>query len=175
MPSDFVLQLLSARTARALLFASALGLALTTAAVAETPAGPGTVFGSVEAAALDALHYAALRQAGAHRELGGAISATAGGYTYAAPEVGGRDRVKVRLGRGDVAWYYTHGSRGNAVEDRLNETLSRADLRMVDRIDPQRRPLFVGTPSGRVLRYGEGRLAVVKRDPAQLAERSVKR
>ena len=60
---------------------------------------------------------------------------------------------------------------GDAQEDRLNESLSRADLRMVDRIDPQRRPLFVRTPSGRVLRYGEGRLAVVTRAPAKLAQR----
>jgi hypothetical protein len=169
MPSDLVLRLLSARTARAVLLASALGFALTTASIAETAAGPGTIFASVEAAALDALQYAALRQAGAHRELGGAISATAGGYSYAEPRVGSRDGVAVKLGANDVAWYYTHGARSNALEDRLNEGLSRRDLRMVDHVDPRRRPLFVRTPSGRVLRYGDGRLAVVTRPAPKLA------
>jgi hypothetical protein len=169
MPSDLVPRLLPSRTARAVLLASALGFALTTASIAETAAGPGTVFASVEAAALDALHYAALRQAGAHRELGGAISAAAGGYTYAEPSVGTRDGVAVRLGADNVAWYYTHGARGNALEDRLNEGLSRRDRRMVDHVDPKRRPLFVRTPSGRVLRYGDGRLAVVTRPTPKLA------
>jgi hypothetical protein len=159
-----------ARVARTLLLGSALGFALTTHSIAGSPKGPGAVFPTVEAAALDALHYATQQQAGSWRELGGAITRTAGGYSYTAPVTGTEDGVRLTLRDGDAGWYYTHGARRDAELDRLNEQIAQRDRQMVDRVDPQHRPLFVRTPSGRVLRYGDGRLADLTRPAARVAE-----
>jgi hypothetical protein len=172
MSSHSVIRSTPPRAARALFVSCAIGFTLTTGAVAEAPSGPGAVFASIEAAALDALHFAAQQQGASQRELGGAIAAVAGGYRYGAPVVGDRSGVSVKLTAGDVAWYYTHGPRRDGQENRLNEALSPRDRRMVDRLDPRHRPLFVRTPSGRVLRYGDGRLAVVTSKPAKLAQRA---
>lgn len=169
--SQFPSRFEPARSARRALAASAIGFALTSASIAEPPAGPGAVFASVEAAALDALQFAALQQGDSRRELGGAIERTERGYRYGAPRVGSAEGVRVALRSEHVAWFYTHGARADAEENRLNEGLSRRDRQMVDRIDPRHRPLFVRTPSGRVLRYGDGRLAVVGRAPAKVAQR----
>lgn len=168
MISDSILRLLPPRTARTLLLAGSLGFAAA-AAHAAPPAGPGTVFDSVEAAATDALRFAVKRQAGAKRELGGAITRVAGGFTYAPPIAGTKHGVRVRLGKHDVAWYYTHGRRDRGAIDALNENVSLRDREMVDRHDPKRRPLFISTPSGRILRYGDGRLAEITPIPARAA------
>jgi hypothetical protein len=160
MPSDSIYRLLTPRTARSLLLATAIGFVLTASAVAEAPSGPGAVFDSVEAAATDALHFAAAHKGGSRREWGGAISRVPGGFSYEAPTPGSRDGVRLSLGGEHVAWYYTHGPRDRE-SDRLNESVSRRDQQMVDRVDPQNRPLFVLTPSGRLIRYADRRLAVV--------------
>ena len=171
MSNDLVLRLLSPRTARWVLLASAVGLALAASVQAGERAatGPGTVFASVEAAAADALRFAAARST-SQRELGGTISRVDGGFSYAAPEAGDRDGVQLRLGREDVAWYYTHGTRdGGREEDRLNEGISQRDRAMVDRVDPAHRPLFVSTPTGRLLRYQGERLAVLSTASLRIA------
>jgi hypothetical protein len=160
MLSDSIYRLMTARTARTVLLATAIGFGLTASSVAETPSGPGTVFESVEAAAADALSFAAAHKGGSQREWGGAISRVAGGFSYEAPTPGDADGVQLALGGEHVAWYYTHGPR-DAESDRLNENVSRRDRQMVDRVDPQHRPLFVLTPSGRLIRYADRRLAVV--------------
>ncbi len=168
MLSDKVLRLLPPRTVRTLLLAGSLGFGAA-AALAAPPAGPGTVFDTVEGAATDALRFAVKRQAGAKREYGGAITRVAGGFTYAAPAAGTKHGVRVKLGKQDVAWYYTHGRRDRGEIDALNENVSQRDREMVDRLDPRRRPLFVSTPSGRILRYGDGRLAEITPIPARAA------
>jgi Domain of unknown function (DUF4329) len=160
MPSDSIYRLLTPRTARSLLLATAIGFVLTAAAVAEAPRGPGAVFASVEAAATDALQFAAVHKGDSRREWGGAISRVAGGFSYEAPTPGDADGVRLALGAEHVAWYYTHGPR-DAETDRLNENLSRRDRQMVDRVDPQHRPLFVLTPSGRLIRYADRRLVAL--------------
>ena len=152
-----------------LLIAGAAALAPPAAALAEPPAGPGAVFPTIEAAALDALRFAAQQPDARRIELGGTIVIASGGYSYPPPQRGNRHGISVRIGASDVAWYYTHGARGDAHEDALNETISARDRRMVDQVDPRRRALYVSTPSGRVLRYGEGRLAVVTRPAAKVA------
>jgi Domain of unknown function (DUF4329) len=160
MPSDSIYRLLTPRTARSLLLATAIGFVLSADAVAEAPSGPGTVFESVEAAAADALTFAAAHKGDSRREWGGAISRVDGGFSYEAPTPGSKAGVRLSLGSEHVAWYYTHGPR-DAETDRLNEDVSRRDRQMVDRVDPQHRPLFVLTPSGRLIRYADRRLAVV--------------
>lgn len=169
MLKDSIYHLLTPRTARTLLLASALGLGLAAAAQAEEPAGPGAVFPSVEAAATDALDFAAERKGSSLNEMGGAISRVAGGFSYAMPISGGRETVSVKLGEEHVAWYYTHGARDRGELDRLNERISARDRQMVDRVDPLHRPLFVSTPSGRVIRYRDGRLAELKRVSSRIA------
>jgi hypothetical protein len=161
MPSDSIYRLLPPRTARTLLLATAIGFALTASSMAETPRGPGAVFASVEAAASDALHFAAVHKGDSHREWGGTISRVAGGFSYEAPTPGDADGVRLALGGEHVAWYYTHGPR-DAETDRLNENVSRRDRQMVDRVDPQHRPLFVLTPSGRLIRYADRRLVALR-------------
>jgi hypothetical protein len=170
MLNDSIQRLLTPRTARTLLLASALGLALAASAGAEAPAGPGTVFPSLEAAAEDALRFAAAQKGDSWREWGGTIERVPGGYRYGMPVAGTQDGVRIALRDADAAWYYTHGARDEAVVDRLNEGVSRRDRRMVDRVDPRRRPLFVSTPSGQLLRYGDGRLAVVKPVVSRVAD-----
>jgi hypothetical protein len=161
MPSDSIYRLLPARTARTLLLATAIGFGLSASALAEAPSGPGAVFASVEAAATDALRFAAALKGNSHREWGGAIARVAGGFGYEAPTPGDADGVRIALGGEHVAWYYTHGPR-DGESDRLNESVSRGDRRMVDHVDPLHRPLFVLTPSGRVVRYADRRLVALR-------------
>jgi hypothetical protein len=170
MSRSLALPRLTSRSARTLLLGTALGFTLPVASIAGEAAGPGSVFPTIETAALDALAFAAEQQAGARRELGGTIVVSRGGYTYEPPRQGDRAGVTLVLGARDVAWYYTHGPRSEHAENVANERLSARDRRMVDRVDPQHRALFVRTPSGRVLRYGDGRLAVVTPKPLKVAK-----
>jgi hypothetical protein len=125
-------------------------------AAAETRAlearGPGAIFASIEAAAVDALTYAHLQARAAgdpERMRGGAIRASGTGYTYdevhvAAPLTA--HRVTYSLGPRDVARFATYPRDGHDV-NRINEGPSRSDRRSVDVIDPLHRPLYILHPS----------------------------
>ena len=137
---------------------SALVLALCTVvpAAAETQAlevrGPGAVFASIEAAAVDALTYAYLQAEAAHdTELmrGGTIHATRGGYSYGEIRVARplrANKIDLTLGPQDVARFHIY-PRGGYDANRINERPSRADRRSVDVIDPVHRPLYILHPS----------------------------
>jgi hypothetical protein len=125
--------------------------------------GPGTVFPSIEAAAIDALTYAylsaqALRDT--ERMRGGTIYATRGGYSYGEVHVAGplnAHRVSYTLAPGDVARFVIYPRDGDRDVDRGNERPSRADRRAVTFTDPLHRPLYILHPSLAIREYrGEG-------------------
>jgi len=145
------------RFAVILVLATALPM-LAQAGPDQTLYGPGHVFASVDAAAVDAL-------AMAHRDqrlgrtprlsIGGTVIAVDGGYTYGAFEVADPatpDELRLRLNDAVVAHFHTYPSQGKRV-DRLNEHHSSADRWVVDRLDSKRRPSYVLTPSLRVVVY----------------------
>ena len=155
----------------------ALAIALIGAspALAGTPAGevqlarPGApVFATVEAAAVNALRSAHQRAGGATegRLRFGTIYRSERGFRFSPPRrsLGSvwssrRPVLRLALGPADVATYIVHPRSGEAVLDRENESLHEGERRVVDELDAEGRPLFVLTPSLRVLRYGEGQVS----------------
>jgi hypothetical protein len=136
---------------------------------AVSSAGPDRVFPTVESAVRDAL-ASAVDEGGplAHRRLRlGTIRRVEGGFAWSAP-VRSRDvvtatrpmRVRLRLGPDDVAIYGLHPRSGRSELDRLNEGVSGSERRLVDEQDPLHRPLYILTPSRRILRYPDGPEAV---------------
>jgi hypothetical protein len=143
-------------------------------------AGPGSVFPSVQAAALDALAYAHLeaRPADWSRLRVGTIRRVADGYAYSAPR---RARavsplrtpsVRYRLRANDVARYVIppHGVR--ARRDRRDEAPSSKEMQIVDDLDPRHRPVYQLTPSLKVVRYQRGGPAIAI---ANLSDRGTSR
>jgi hypothetical protein len=125
--------------------------------------GPGMVFQSIEAAAIDALTYAYLQAQAAHdteRVRGGTIYRVGKGYSYGEVHVAGPQaayRVRYTLEPQDVARFTTYSPTGNRDVDRGNERPSRADRRSVSVVDPQHRPLYILHPSLVIREYqGEG-------------------
>ena len=120
--------------------------------------GHGYVFESVDQAAVDALalaHQNSLASGRPRLSRGGTIVAVEGGYTYhelvvAAP--GAPDSLRLQLHPDAVAHFHTYPSQGKGL-DRLNETHSPADRRVVDQSDSRHRPSYILTPSLRVVVY----------------------
>jgi len=124
--------------------------------------GPGVVFASIEAAAIDALTYAYLQAQAAHNtELmrGGTIYATRSGYTYGEIHVAKplrADQVTFTLKPQDVARFHIY-PRDRRYVNRANERPSRLDRRSVNVIDPLHRPLYILHPSLAIRAYrGQG-------------------
>jgi len=115
--------------------------------------GPGTVFSSIEAAAVDALTYAYLSgQAARSSKLmrGGTIHATSGGYSYGEIHVANPSsahRVTYTLKPQDVARFATYPQDLNRDVNRANERPSLVDRRAVSFNDPLHRPLYILHPS----------------------------
>ena len=125
--------------------------------------GPGAVFASIEAAAIDALAYAYLQAQAAHNtELmrGGTIYATRGGYSYGEIHVAkpaSAHRVTYTLKPQDVARFATYPRDFRRDVNRANERPSRVDRRAVSFTDPLHRPLYILHPSLAVREYrGDG-------------------
>lgn len=128
--------------------------------------GPGTLFASIEAAAVDALTYAYLQARGARfrgrtAELmrAGTIYATPGGYSYGEIHVAkplSPQQVTYTLKPQDVARFQVypqvHGRRWRL--DRSNERLTQGDRRSVNVIDPLHRPIYTLHPSLVIREYG---------------------
>jgi hypothetical protein len=120
--------------------------------------GPGAVFASIEAAAIDALTYAYLQAQAAHNtELmrGGTIYATRGGYSYGEIHVAKRLRagqITYTLKPQDVARFHIY-PRDRHYVNRANERPSRVDRRTVNVIDPLHRPLYILHPSLAIRAY----------------------
>ncbi len=150
--------------------AAALCLLSPSAAAADTlvPQGPGTVFPSVAAAAIDALHFVD-QEGPATRERGGIIVRTAGGYTYDKPKVGRFDKINLTLTSETVAWFFVRRYVRPLGRTRSDERLSLEARWMVDRVDPQKRPVFVLTPGRKILTYNDARVAVVEAPSAPVA------
>jgi hypothetical protein len=128
------------------------------------PRGPGALFASIEAAAVDGLAWShELQRAARNQRLsrGGTVFAVDGGYTYGELVVAHPatpDKLELKLGKSAVAHFHTYPSQGRRV-DRTNESHSRADRWVVDRIDSKQRPSYILTPSLRVVAYhGRGKL-----------------
>ncbi len=121
--------------------------------------GPGTIFASIEAAAVDALTYAYLQaRAAGNPECmrGGAIRASGTGYTYDEIHVAKpltAHRITYSLEPQDVARFAIYPRDSNHDVNRANERPSRVDRRYVNEIDPLHRPLYILHPSLAVRAY----------------------
>jgi hypothetical protein len=124
--------------------------------------GPGTVFPSIEAAAVDALVYTYLRASNERdtkRIHAGTIYSVDTGYSYGEIHVAGsrlEHRVAYPLKQRDVARFHMYPFVTDHDVNRGNERASRADRRSVAVTDPQHRPLFILHPS-LVIREYRGR------------------
>lgn len=136
--------------------------------------GPGALFTSIDAAAVDALTYAYLQAQTARdgRMRGGTIYTAGGGYSYDEVAVAGPlapHRISYALEPRDVARFHVYARVGG--HDLLSERPTRSDRRSVRFVDPLHRPLYILHPSLviRVFGGGDGELVDVAdlRHPAQ--------
>jgi hypothetical protein len=142
-----------------------LGLVLLSLACATAPAihsdvrGPSTVFATIDAAAFDALGHAdqlANTVGGVQRMQAGTIRKVAGGYTYDAPQVASAaspNRIDLAMSPDTVAHFRNAPRVRDWRANRRNERFTRKDRRIVDRLDPLGRPVYLLTPSRAVLVY----------------------
>jgi hypothetical protein len=131
--------------------------------------GPGPVHPSIEAAALDALatahRTATPRQ---QRQLRvGTIHRVAHGYSCTAPQPATRSysampqRVRYRLHRTDVASYVIPPRTATRRRAQATERPFREANRIVGKLDPLHRPIYVLSESLEVVRYSSGERAHV--------------
>ena len=125
--------------------------------------GPGALFTSVEAAAVDALTYAYLQAHKARdteRIRGGTIYPVDGHYSYGEIQLANPrtpHRISYRFGPHEVARFHAYPVYRDVLANRTNERLSRVDRRSVNTIDPLHRPLYILHPSLAIRAYrGEG-------------------
>ena len=122
------------------------------------PQGPGAVFDSIEAAAVDGLafaHQVQLESRNKRLSRGGAVVAVANGYTYGALDTArpvAPDTVLLRMPKHAVAHFHTYPAQ-NTSTDWMNEKHSKADRILVNSRDSMHRPSYVLTPSLRILGY----------------------
>ena len=125
--------------------------------------GPGALFMSVEAAAVDALTHAYL-QARESRDTarirGGTIYPVGDGYSYGEIQLANPlspHRIHYRFAPHEVARFHAYPVYRDVFANRANERLSRVDRHSVSFIDPLHRPLYVLHPSLTIRAYrGEG-------------------
>jgi hypothetical protein len=121
--------------------------------------GPGTVFPSVEAAAVDALIYAYLQASNAHdteRMRAGTIYSVDAGYSYGEIHVASSllaYQITYPLKQQDVARFHMYPLATDRDVRRTNERATQADRRSVAVTDPLHRPLFILHPSLVVREY----------------------
>ena len=121
--------------------------------------GPGAVFNSVEAAAVDALAFCHLqaREAGdVERMRAGTIERSGAGYTYHEIHVANplaQRRIEYVLAPRDVARFHVYPPHTDRDVNRISERLSTKDWRSVSVIDPLHRPLYVLHPSLAIRAY----------------------
>ncbi len=121
--------------------------------------GPGALFESFEAAAIDALTYAYLQARDARepgRMRGGTIHPVGDGYSYgeihlAKPRL--PHQISYTFRPQDVARFHVYPRYRDVLANRANERLSRVDRRSVSVIDPLHRPLYVLHPSDAIRAY----------------------
>jgi hypothetical protein len=121
--------------------------------------GPGAVFDSIEAAAIDALTYAYLQaqETGeTARMRAGTIRRSGSGYTYdeihvASPRL--NRKIEYVLSGRDVARFHLYPRHTDRSVNRSSERLSAKDWRSVNVIDPLHRSLYVLHPSLAIRAY----------------------
>ena len=125
--------------------------------------GPGALFTSVDAAAVDALTYAHLqarKTRDAARIRGGTIYTVGDRYSYGEIQLGNPlnpHQISYRFGPHEAARFHAYPVYRDARVNRANERISRVDRRSVSVIDPLHRPLYVLHPSLAIRAYsGEG-------------------
>jgi len=122
--------------------------------------GPGALFSSIEAAAIDALTYAYLQARNACDSdfmRGGTIHPV-GEDQYSYGEIHRANprslhKISYILKPGDVARFHLYPVNRDADTNRVNERPSRVDLRSVSAVDPLHRPLYILHPSLAVRAY----------------------
>jgi hypothetical protein len=130
---------------------------------------PGTRFERVEEAAVAALTH--VRRTSSRSETEqlhvGSIVRIEGGYTWQEADQSGnhlnptwRPTARVQLSSDHVATYVVHPRIGDRRTDRANEKITRGERELVDEVDPLHRPMFLLTPSGRIVSYNHGAPAV---------------
>jgi hypothetical protein len=130
--------------------------------------GPGSVFDSVEAAAIDALTYCYLEAREARdmdRMRAGTIERSGAGYTYSEIHVANpldQRRIEYVFAPQDVARFHVYPPHTNHDINRTSERLSTKDKRSVSVIDPLHRPLYVLHPSLEVRSYSGADREVVE-------------
>ncbi len=133
--------------------------ALKTAPFALEARGPGAVFDSVEAAAVDALTFCYLqaRESGdIERMRAGTIERSGAGYTYSEIHVANpldQRRIEYLFAPQDVARFHVYPPHTDHDVNRISERLSTKDWRSVSVIDPLHRPLYVLHPSLAIRAY----------------------
>ena len=121
--------------------------------------GPGSVFDSIEAAAVDALTFCYLqaRETGdMERMRAGTIERAGAGYTYSEIHVANpraQRRIEYVFGPQDVARFHVYPPHTDRDVNRSSERLSTKDRRSVTVIDPLHRPLYVLHPSLEIRAY----------------------
>jgi hypothetical protein len=115
--------------------------------------GPGSVFDSIEAAAVAALTFCYLqaRETGdMERMRAGVIERSGAGYTYHeihTASLVAKRRIEYVFAPQDVARFHVYPPHTDRGVGRASERLSAKDRRSVSVIDPLHRPLFVLHPS----------------------------
>jgi hypothetical protein len=142
-----------------------LGVGMASGAMAEEPGevttGPGAVFDSLNAAAVDALMCAQSNMALSPGR-GGAIVAVEGGFSYEqAVGASSREGLQLTLRPESVGWYYAHNYEASVVGNREQRPLSHRDRAMVSEVDPLHRPLYLLTSAKKVIRFDGERVDVV--------------
>jgi hypothetical protein len=89
----------------------------------------------------------------------GSIVQSDGEFVWLEPQsskAGPEPVVRLGVRANHAATYIVHPRTGSTTVDRANEQITKHEKRLVDRIDPLHRPIFILTPSGRVLAYSHG-------------------
>lgn len=139
--------------------------------------GPGAVFDTVEAAAIDALSYAHLEETLTERRSlrVGVIHRVENGYSYTPAKRSSNSSprtacsVRYQLGANDVARYLIPPHSRHARINRYNEEPTAKEKQIVDELDPAHRPLFQLTPSHNIVSYYYGGQTAVLLNLSDLA------
>ena len=130
--------------------------------------GPGSVFDSIETAAVDALTFCYLQARETRdtaRMRAGTIERSGAGYTYGEIHVASRmtqRRIEYVFGPQDVARFHVYPPHTDRYINRVSERLSTKDRRSVRLIDPLHRPLYVLHPSLAIRSYRDADSKVVE-------------
>jgi hypothetical protein len=121
--------------------------------------GPGAVFDSIDAAAIDGLTFSYLRareSGDVERMRAGTIRRSGEGYTYGEIHVASplaQRRIEYVFSGQDVARFHVYPPAADRDVNRASERLSARDWHTVSVIDPLHRPLYVLHPSLEIRAY----------------------